>query len=159
MWKIILIIILITIIILCIFQKKEYNTNIIIIDENDNLTIDEITLDEMTDIVTEYSLQSNDYSEKLILIYMSTFHLFDMNFPAVVINKLDLYLAKFKYDYNNYDYPQGDLYHNLQRFIITNITHYIINSERQLQNNFENDREIIYVYLKALFTHSQILGI
>ena len=157
MYKIVLPIIIIVLVIICVFYKKE--ENIIIIDKDDNINVDSASLNEMVDTVTKYSLKSDDYAEKLVLIYRATFHLFDMNFPVVSIFKLDNYVSKFKYEYNKYEFPQGDLYHNLQRFIITNITHYIVNSERQLQNNFENDREIIYVYLRALFTHSHAISI
>lgn len=159
MYKIVLPIIIIILVIICVFYKKEYNTNIIIIDKDNNINVNCTSLDEMVDTITDYSLKSDDYAEKLVLIYRATFHLFDMNFPVASIFKVDNYVSKFKYEYNKYEFPQGDLYHNLQRFIITNITHYIVNSERQLQNNFENDREIIYVYLKALFTHSHIMSI
>ena len=159
MYKIVLPIIIIVLVIICVFYKKEENTNVIIIDKDNNINVDYTSLNEMADTVTKYSLKSDDYAEKLVLIYRATFHLFDMNFPVVSIIKLDDYVSKFKYEYNKYEFPQGELYHNLQRFIITNITHYIVNSERQLQNNFENDREIIYVYLRALFTHSHVMSI
>jgi len=157
MYKIIFLVLLILLIVAIILNiKKKQNVNITVVE--DKIMIDEQTFNMMTDIVTNYSLKSVDLSQKLVLIYRATFHLFDMNYPSSSIELLDNYLAKYKYEYSDYEFPQGDMFLNLQKFIITNITNYIVNSEKQFQNNFEDDRIIIYVYLKNLLTHAKLLN-
>lgn len=116
------------------------------------IQIDKKTYTKMVDIVTDYSLLAQDHDEKMILIYLSTFHLFDMNYGNLSIKKLDDRIEKYPYFPNNTLFPEGNMHHALQKAIITHITLQITNSERRLLHDREKDRVIIDIYLSNLFT-------
>jgi len=122
------------------------------LEEIENIKINDEILEEMIDIVTEYSMMRSNQNEKIILIYLSTFHLFDMNYDYRSIEELDKKLEKYPYIGNEYEFPQGNRYHNLQKAIITNITKSIVKTEFRLTNDTKSDRKIIELYLKKLFT-------
>lgn len=156
----ILVIIVITIILL-IFMSNIFKSDNLIYKPNDpnqeleeieNIKINDEILEEMIDIVTEYSMMRSNQNEKIILIYLSTFHLFDMNYDYRSIEELDKKLEKYPYIGNEYEFPQGNRYHNLQKAIITNITKSIVKTEFRLTNDTKSDRKIIELYLKKLFT-------
>ena len=96
-------------------------------------------------------MMSSKQNEKLVLIYLSTFHLFDMNFDYRSVKKLDDKLKNYPYSSDETVYPEGEMYYNLQKAIITNITNKISTSERQLNNDRIKDRQVIDVYLSTLF--------
>lgn len=149
----IFLLLIIVIVLLCVISYSGDN------HDNDNhddnvyvIKIDPKTYEEMVDIVTSYSLLMPDYERKLILIYLATFHLFDMNFGFNSIKRVDDRLVSYPYIPNNVNYPSGNLHHNLQKAIITHITEKIDGSERQLINSFNSDRKIVDVYLRSLFS-------
>lgn len=115
------------------------------------------TYDKMVDIVTNYSLMSSDYNKKLVLIYLSTFHLFDMNFSYESVKRLDDKLVKYPYIPNNIEYPSGNMHYSLQKAIITHITQQLDKSEMEFVNEFNADRKIIDIYLSTLFKSIQIM--
>jgi hypothetical protein len=110
------------------------------------------TYKKMVNIVTDYSMMSSDHNAKMILIYLSTFHLFDMNYGYLTIKKLDDKIKSYPYFPNNTQFPEGNMHYNLQKAIISHITLQIVNSERQLIHDKEKDRTLIDVYLYKLFT-------
>jgi hypothetical protein len=122
-----------------------------------DINITDQLFDEMVDIVTNYSLMRKNNTEKLLLIYLSTFHLFDMNYDYRMIQKLDEKLKEYPYISNSVNFPKGSMYHNLQKAIITHITYQIANSERNLVHDREKDRQIIHTYLSRLFQSLQIM--
>lgn len=128
-------------------------------DENDipSIHINRQLYEKMVDIVTDYSMKSKIYDEKLILIYLSTFHLFDMNYGIKTIKKLDDSLSAYPYYPNNTHFPAGNMHHNLQKAIITNITLKIINSDLYLSHDATKDRRMIDIYLNNLFTTINIV--
>lgn len=117
-----------------------------------SIQIEGTMYEKAVDIVTDYSLKSTDHNDKMILIYLSTFHLFDMNFPYQAIKRLDDTLIPYPYIPNEIAYPSGNMHHNLQKAIITHITQQIAGSERQLYHDRDKDRMVIDVYLSNLFT-------
>lgn len=164
--KIIVLIVACILIILCIVfsKKKDRNMHVPLISSEIDLTtlpsdvsdapdiiIDEETYQKMLDAVTNYSLMTKDYDRKRIIIYLSTFHLFDMNYSYKPIQKLDNSLVDYPYISSELEYPVGDLYRNLQKAIITHITKNIDMSEKVLSNDRRNDRMIIDIYLRNLF--------
>lgn len=121
------------------------------------IQIDKDTYEKMVDIVTDYSLKAKDHNEKMLLIYLSTFHLFDMNYGHMTLKKLDNKIEAYPYFPNNTQFPEGNMHHNLQKAIITHITLQIANSERQLVHDKEKDRVIIDIYLHNLFTGIKVM--
>jgi hypothetical protein len=120
-------------------------------EDIEDIKITDEILNEMIDIVTTYSMMRQKQNEKMILIYLSTFHLFDMNYDYRSIAKLDKILEKYPYIGNEYQYPTGNMYHNLQKAIITNITLSLTRSEVVLTSERLSDRKIIELYIKKLF--------
>jgi hypothetical protein len=141
-------------------QNKNENESTSISDKNPDIKIengvyiieiDAKTFEKMVDIVTNYSLMTNDHDKKLILIYLSTFHLFDMNYGYNAVKRVDDRLSSYPYVPNHIEYPVGNMHNNIQKAIITHITHQIDKSERQFLNEFSADRKIIDIYLSTLF--------
>lgn len=126
-----------------ILNNGRYSKSIIIIDND--------TYQKMLDAVTDYSLKTTDYNGKLTLIYLSTFHLFDMNYEYKDVKMLDDSLVNYPYYSNHVEFPVGNMHNNIQKAIITHISKNIDSSERQLSHNKEIDRQIIDIYLKDLF--------
>jgi hypothetical protein len=120
------------------------------------IKIDSVMYDKMLNIILNYSKQSNDPHEKLILIYLSTFHLFDMNYSYESIKHLDDSLANYIFISGSYTYPRGNMHHNLQKVIITRIAQHIESSERKLDNT-DIDREMLDIYLYNLFNDLDVL--
>lgn len=121
-------------------------------DSDDEIKIEGQLYEKAVDIVTDYSMKSTDDNDKHILIYLSTFHLFDMNFNYDSVKKLDDKLRRYPYVPSNVAYPTGNMHHNLQKAIITHITEQITISERQLIHDRKKDRAVIDLYLSSLFT-------
>ena len=121
-------------------------------EEIEDIKINNEILEEMIDIVTTYSMMRPKQNEKMVLIYLSTFHLFDMNYDYRSVEKLDKELENYPYIGNEYEYPKGNKYHNLQKAIITNITKSIVKTEFRLTGDTKSDRKIIGLYIKKLFT-------
>ena len=115
------------------------------------ISINEQTYQKMLDAVTHYSLKSDNYNEKLVLIYLSTFHLFDMNYEYTDVKILDDKLKNYPAFTNHKEFPTGSMHNNIQKAIITHITKNIDWSERKLTSDQEKDRQILDVYLKDLF--------
>jgi hypothetical protein len=134
-----------------IFHKYDDSTDIA-----EDIHINNELFETFTDIVTNYSMMRETIPEKYVLIFLSTFHLFDMNYSYKTLVKLDKQLEDYPYVPNVVTFPVGNLHHNIQKAIITHITLQIYNSERDLVNNREKDREIIRVYLEKLY---QSIGI
>lgn len=135
-------------------NKTEIDSSSSITNPNisSQIFINNDTYKKMVDIVTNYSMMATDQNEKMILIYLSTFHLFDMNYPYLSIKDLDEKTAKYPYYPNDTQFPEGNMHHNIQKAIITHITLQITNSERQLVHDKVKDRVIIDIYLYNLFT-------
>lgn len=115
------------------------------------ITINEQTYQKMLDAVTHYSLKSNNYNEKLVLIYLATFHLFDMNYEYIDVKRLDDRLVEYPYYPNHMEFPVGSMHNNIQKAIITHISKNIDASERRITNDKEKDRQILDIYLRDLF--------
>jgi hypothetical protein len=169
----ILLLLAIVIVMICVITKTENFANATInnyttdtcVDTNDTngtktktdekstyiIKIGTDTYEKMVDAVTNYSLMSNEYNLKLVLIYLSTFHLFDMNYGFNAVKLVDDRLASYPYIPNDVEYPSGNLHKNIQKAIITHITKQIDGSERQLTNDYNADRKIIDLYLGSLF--------
>ena len=135
-------------------QIADFNNNYgISYEDIEPIRIPKDTYNRMVDIITEYSLKVTDFNEKLQIIYLTTFHLFDENFAAISIKKLDESLVNYIYiSPPNISFPEGNLYHNLQKAIISNITDKIVNSDLGFMNNLKQDRVLIDIYLHNLFT-------
>jgi hypothetical protein len=135
-------------------QIYDFNNNYgISYDDIEPIRIPKDSYNHMVDIITDYSLKYTDFNEKLQIIYLSTFHLFDENFGAISIKKLDESIVNYPYiSPPNISFPEGNLYHNLQKAIISNITGKIVNSDLQFMNDREKDRVLIDIYLNNLFT-------
>jgi hypothetical protein len=116
------------------------------------IRISDETYEKMVNIVTDYSMMSENHNEKMILIYLSTFHLFDMNYGYLSIRDIDEKISKYPYYPNNTKFPEGNMHHNLQKAIITHITLQVANAERELVHDKEKDRQVIDIYLNNLFT-------
>ena len=116
------------------------------------IRISDETYEKMVDIVTGYSMMSQNHDEKMILVYLSTFHLFDMNYGYLSIRDIDEKISKYPYYPNNTKFPEGNMHHNLQKAIITHITLQVANAERELVHDKEKDRQVIDIYLNNLFT-------
>lgn len=172
----VLLLLVILIIIMCVISTTEYSTEAMIVPITDDCTntsmnvepktnengtyiikINTKTYEKMVDAVTNYSLMSNDYPVKLVLIYLSTFHLFDMNYSFNAVKLVDDRLASYPYIPNNVEYPSGNLHKNIQKAIITHITKQIDGSERQLTNDYTADRKIIDLYLGSLFSSIDVI--
>lgn len=135
-----------------LLNEKDYKY-----DEKLNIKISEDTFNKYVDIVTDYSLLDKETENKYILIYLATFHLFDMNYSYRSVRQLNDRLIDFPYLSNDIQYPKGSIHDNLQRTIITHITQYIDKSERKFVGDREKDREIIRIYLKNLFGNMEVL--
>lgn len=145
----------VAIIILLICTIYYHQSKSILTYNEQPICVNKDTYDKMLDIITNYSLMSNDRHKKLILIYLSTFHLFDMNYDIKSIQKLDDRLANQPYEHNNVYYPEGTMYHNLQKTIITHLTKYL--DDIKLNNNKQHDKIIINVFMNNLFNTLKIL--
>ena len=154
---IIIILILLLLFYLLSSNNSKFITNATNIIDDNSIVIDKKLFNKMVDIVTDYSLKGNTINEKYILIYMSTFHLFDMNYDYKKIKALDEKMINYPYIANEIQYPTGRIHLNLQKTIITHITYQISRSERELTGNRETDRQIIYVYLYRLFATLDII--
>jgi hypothetical protein len=160
----VVLIVLIALLIICVIcvttsTDQHCNKHVIMVDTDGTyiIKIDPVTYEKMVDAITNYSLMSNDYNNKLILIYTSTFHLFDMNYGYKAIKKVDDRLVNYPYVPNTIEYPTGNMHNNIQKAIITHITQQIDRSERQFTNDFDADRKIIDVYLNTLFKYINIM--
>lgn len=120
-------------------------------DSSKSIHISKSIYDKMVEIVTNYSMMSNDDNEKVILIYLATFHLFDMNYGQNILTSLDTKITSYPYYPNNIQFPKGNIYHNLQKAIITHITLQITDSERKLVHDKNKDHLVIDIYLSNLF--------
>jgi len=126
-----------------ISNNNRFSKSIIIIDDD--------TYQKMLDAVTHYSLKTSDYNGKLTLIYLATFHLFDMNYEYKDVKILDDRLIEYPYYPNHVEFPVGNMHNNIQKAIITHISKNIDSSERKLSHDKEIDRQILDIYLKDLF--------
>ena len=153
-------VLLIVILIICTVYGQydvNENDNFIDIDDNAEIHIDNELYQKMLDAVTYYSLMTDNHDEKLVLIYLATFHLFDMNYSYLSVAKLDDSLTQYPFTPNHIEYPSGNMHHNLQKAIITNITQHLSSSERVFTTNHDNDRPIIDIYLKSLFRDIKVM--
>ena len=116
----------------------------------EKIKIDEELYNKMLDIVLYYSKKSPKQNMKLTLIYLSTFHLFDMNYSLNMLKQLDASLNKYPFVAGTISYPSGNMHHNLQKAIVTNITKHLDHSERMLTDTY-NDRVMLDIYLRQLF--------
>jgi len=146
-YRIALISIMVVMILLITSLTSNYSSE----PSNDDIRIEGKLYEKSVDIVTDYSMKSTDNDDKMILVYLSTFHLFDMNFSYDSIKKLDDKLKMYPYVPSQITYPTGNMHHNLQKAIITHITEQITNSDRQLVHNRKKDRAVIDLYLSSLF--------
>jgi hypothetical protein len=135
-------------------QIAEFNNNYgIPYDDIKSIRISKKAYKHIVDIMTDHTLKVTDFNEKLQIIYFSTFHLFDKNFAAVSIKKLDEGLVNYSYiSPENISFPEGNLYHNLQKAIISNITSKIVNSDLRFMDDKEKDKVLIDIYLHNFFT-------
>jgi hypothetical protein len=138
---------------ICTNNFSEYDAKTNNIDQKNKniIIIDEQTYYQMLDAITHYSLLTNKYNEKLTLIYLSTFHLFDMNYAYDDVKILDASLIEYPYFPIEMNFPTGNMHNNLQKAIITHINKNIDSSDRKLSDDKINDREILDIYLKDLF--------
>jgi hypothetical protein len=114
--------------------------------------------DKMVDIVTDYSMLKEKNDEKILLVYLSTFHLFDMNYSYEKIKILDDSLKNELYVSPSITLPQGNHHHNIQKVIISQIEQYISHKNNcKLVHDYNNDKSIVRKYLKELFTSMNIL--
>ena len=125
----------------------------------EDVQINQQMYDRAVDIVTDYSLKSTEYDDKMTLIYLSTFHIFDMNFSHASIEKLDDSLESYPYVPNSTEFPEGSMHHNLQKAIITNISTCLSNDTAyQLVHDRVKDRVLIDMYLNNLFNQIGVDG-
>lgn len=142
---------IVLLLVICLLSKTNNINNTHDTETHNQISIDDKIYQKMLDAVTHYSLMSKNYDEKLILIYLATFHLFDMNYDYNNVKKLDAKLSDHPYIPNHMEYPVGNMHNNIQKVIITHISENIVDSERQLTNDKNKDREILDVYLITLF--------
>jgi hypothetical protein len=126
-------------------------------EENDDIIITDDVYGKMLDVITYYSLKTNDSDKKMVVIYLATFHLFDMNYGYGEVKKLDKKLVDYPYAPNHIEYPEGNMHKNLQKAIITRITYHITSSDRVLTGDAIKDKQILDVYLTNLFASIGIL--
>lgn len=124
--------------------------------DSENITISPELYREMVKIVSSYSMLSQDQGKKQVLIYLSTFHLFDMNFSYKSVKKLDESLKSYPYVPGKVEYPIGNMHHNLQKTIITHITQHIEASDKRLTNT-NDDKKMIDDYLSRLFKNIKVM--
>lgn len=160
----IVLIIIIVVLIICVIEMTSSTDDTTFTNKNNVGTdgvyiikIDPATYEKMVDAVTNYSLMANDYNNKLILIYLSTFHLFDMNYGHNAVKKVDDRLVNYPYVPNTIEYPTGNMHKNIQKAIITHISQQIDRSERQFMNDYNADRKVIDVYLNTLFKYINVM--
>jgi len=117
------------------------------------IIIDDETYHKMLDAVTHYSLKSTDHDMKLGLIYLATFHLFDMNYHTDDLKMLDDSLKGYSTVsfINRLRYPVANMYPNIQNAIITHINNNIESSDRSLIHDQQQDRLFLDGYLNDLF--------
>lgn len=121
------------------------------------IIVDEQIYQKMLDVITHYSLMTHDYDEKLIVIYLATFHLFDMNYEYIDVKTLDEKLHAYPYYPNHVKFPTGNMHNNIQKAIITHISKNIDASDRRMTNDKEKDRHLLDVYLRDLFNGIDII--
>lgn len=148
------ILILIILLIVCIIHQYYKTESGLTLDHNP-ICINNDTYQKMLDIVTNYSLMANDKHKKIILIYLSTFHLFDMNYDIESIKILDNKLSNHTFVASDIEFPQGNMHYNLQKTIITYIIKYL--DFQKLNNTKDHDKIIIDVFLINLFKNLNVL--
>lgn len=121
------------------------------------ISIDKETFDMYVNVVTRLSLVYTTPIEKYIMIYIATFSLFNENYQPELVQNLDNKLRGSMLFKQDIIYPEFDKYHNLQTFIANSVNSNIVDGERMLIGNYELDRQIIHVYLWALFNDMKIL--
>lgn len=120
-------------------------------DGDYQIIINQKLYNRFVEILLNYAYQAKDQDTRTLYIYLATFQIFNVNFHAKRLERLDQHLTGSRLVRDDISYPSWTKYHNLQAVIANLVGKELTNTERDFTGDREQDKKLIDVYLTTLF--------